>query len=304
MPFVNPFAGVLNGDPMDSSAVNTALDSARDYINSGIVAATDLVADAVESSDVYKPESYGYPTDGTIGVMQQAYKAEAGNGACVMPVMYQAPFVVPWCHTWQGAPERTSILPNLLQPFEVSVVPGMSRRVYIERNSLVNLFASWNYIVLGAMDAVDPLVADTRGTPKALYPQGAAVGSRAGSFVLAYRKSSADDWTIVPSSRRNIYPQEVRIVFEGLTSTDQPRRPLSNFATYGDPPEPPMGVAYGAVSYMSVCHFEAASSVPIIGSGDWYDFTLLYDKGAASPSILQVVLSTRNLLVEVFPNST
>jgi hypothetical protein len=295
MPFVNPFAAVVDGDAMVANDVNNALNDARDYVNTGVTSATDLAADAVNASDVYKPESYGYPVDGTIGTMQQAYKSDAGNGDRVTPVLYQAPFIVPWCHTWQGSTSRTTILPNLLQPYELSVVPGMSRRVYIERNSIVNMFASWSYIVLGEMEPIDPSTADTRGTPTAVYPQGAAVGSRAGSFVLAYRRADGVEWNLLPNTRRNIYPQEDRIVFTGLSSADLPRVPLTNFEAYGDS-------ISSAVSYMPVCHFECADAVQL-STREWYDFTLLYDKGVASPSILQIVIGVRNLLIEAFPNS-
>jgi len=179
----------------------------------------------------------------------------------------------------------------------------MSRRIYVERNSVINLFATWSYIVLGAMDPVDVLQPDTRGTPRALYPQGAGAGSRAGSFVLAYRKSDAVEWELRPSTRRNIYPQEARIDFAGITAADQPRVPLTDFETYGNPAEPAL-TTYAGVSYMPVCHFESADVFGLGGAGDWYDFTLLYDKGVASPSILQIVVGVRNLLIEAFPNST
>ncbi len=306
MPFVNPFVAV-NGDPMVAPDVNNALDAARDYVDSGIVA-PDIVDSAVQTSDVYKAETYGYPVDGTIGQFQQAYKDESGNGNKLTPVFFQFPMIVPWCFSWQNVtiPQRNTILPQLLQAYEKSPVPQMTRRVFVEPESLVQLFANWSYIVLVGMRRVGDVVVypDPPGPrtgfqsePQVRYPD-VDGGSRAGSFVLAYRKVGAVSWTELGVSRRTIYPQEARRVLKPAPAPgfgDSPHRPLSDYERYGE-------VVHSLVSYQSVCHFEACDAVSLNEEG-WYDFTLLYDKGIAPKEVLQIVVGVRNFLIEAFPNA-
>ena len=44
MPYTNPFTAVNDGDPMSATAVNIALESARDYVSDGIDSALDIVS--------------------------------------------------------------------------------------------------------------------------------------------------------------------------------------------------------------------------------------------------------------------
>ena len=180
---------------------------------------------------------------------------------------------------------------------------------------MLQLFASWNAIVLGAMqnaedDAVPPATppatptSNTLAKPVVHYPF-VGSGSRAGSFVMAYKRVDDPDWTLLPVTRRNLYPQELVInldpgtgLIPPLVPNDVPRVPLSDFRSFGS-------TQHRAVTYMSVCHSEAtdAFEMPAGTLPGWYDFCLLYDKGVASPFILQIVVGVRNLLIEVFPNS-
>jgi len=302
MPYVNPFVAV-DGDPMVATDVNVALTSARVYVDGGI-APPDVVDESIQTSDVYKAETYGYPVDGTIGQFQQAYKDEAGNGRKMTPVFFQFPVIVPWCFSWQNVtiPQRNTILPQLLGEYEKSPVPQMTRRVYIEKDSLVQLFASWSYIVLVGMRMVEGQIRQSE--PQVRYPQfDGSGGARAGSFVLAYRSASAVSWTELPVSRRTIYPQEARRTLAGAVpsvpaipgSGDVPHRPLSDFEQYGE-------VVHSMVYSMPVAHFECCDAVGISDAG-WYDFTLLYDKGIAPKEVLQVVVGVRNILIEAFPDA-
>ena len=82
----------------------------------------------------------------------------------------------------------------------------MGRRIYLEANTLVQVFASWHYIVLGEMQQSSGEVVYL-SEPVATYPQ-VATGSRAGSFTLAYKKVGETSWNERPVTRRVIYPQE------------------------------------------------------------------------------------------------
>ena len=308
MPYVNPFTAVVNGDPMDATQVTTALDSARDYVNDGVVAATDIADHSLETSDFYKPETFGFPLTGTIGTTQQLYSAQRGNGERLSPVHFQGPFIIPWCYAWMGmpSPTRVTILPRLLQPTEKMVVPHMARRLYVRNQGFVTqvqLFASWHFIVLGEMEQSVVINENDLSVPVADYP-GEGGGSTFGSFVLAYRKAGDADWSLLEVTRRQIYPQEKQIDYQGSQTWagGTGSQPLNEFDTWSNGA---VGVGLGkAVSYMAVCHFECTDAVGFDSEG-WYDFALLYDKtsaGVNSNAGLQIVMGVRNLLIEIFPN--
>tara|TARA_R100000742_G_C4273384_1_gene92918 strand:- start:61 stop:969 length:909 start_codon:yes stop_codon:yes gene_type:complete len=298
MAFINPFALVANGNSMTPSDVNTALEAAREYVDSGIIV-PDIVNGSIETIDLYKTESYGFPIHGTLGSLQSVFSDSRGNGDRLSPVHVQSPYVVPWCHTWTGmpSPTRITIYPQLLQPYEKSIVPHMGRRVYLEANTLVQLFASWQYIVMSEMEQADPEGASSYlSQPVATYPQ-VATGSRAGSFTLAYKKVGDTSWTERPVTRRVIYPQE-KVIDIVNWKDGAGAQPLSEFESWVDSGSYPDK----AVGYMPVCHFENCDVFSVTQAG-WYDIGLLYDKGVASPKVLQVCLGVRNLLIETFPGS-
>lgn len=305
MPYVNPFTAVVDGDPMDATDVTTALDSARDYVNTGIVAGTDVAENSIETSDIYKPETFGFPLTGTIGTTQQAYSAQKGNGERLTPVQFQGPFVIPWCHTWMGmpSPARVTILPRLLQPQEKMVVPHMARRVHVREQfgTIVQLFASWQFIVMGEM--ANPGDVGGLSFPVAHYPRTSSEGnggSTFGSFILAYRMAGEPDWTLLEVTRRQIYAQEKVIDLTGDQSWPGATgaQPLNEFAPWATGI-----VASQGVSYMSVCHFECTDAIELSEEG-WYDFALLYDKTSTGDNVdaaLHIVVGVRNLLIEIFP---
>lgn len=308
MPYVNPFTTVVNGDPMDAGQVTSALDSARDYVNDGIVSATDIADNSIKTEDFYKPETYGFPLTGTIATTQQIYSSQRGNGSRLSPVHFQGPFVIPWCYSWMGiqSPTRVSILPRLLQPLEKMVVPHMARRVYVRNQGFqtqIQLFASWHYIALGEMEQSVEVNETDLSVPVADYPSESG-GSTFGSFVLAYRKVGAAVWTPLEVTRRQVYPQEKQIDYAGSQAWTGGAgvQPLNEFETWSNGA---IGVGLGkAVSYMPVCHSEATDAFGLDEEG-WYDFALLYDKtstGVNADAALQIVVGVRNLLLEIFPN--
>ena len=148
---------------------------------------------------------------------------------------------------------------------------------------------------------------DDISVPVAGYPGaggGAADDATFGSFVLAYRKAGSPDWSLLEVTRRQIYPQERQIDYQGSQTWagGTGSQPLNEFETWSNGA---IAVGLGkAVSYMAVCHFECTDALGLDSPG-WYDFALLYDKtstGATRNAGLQIVMGVRNLLIEIFPN--
>ena len=90
MAFINPFAFVANGSNMTPSDVNTALEAAREYVDNGIIV-SDIINGSINTPDLYKTESYGFPIHGTIGSLQsRCFTDSRGNGDRLSPVHYQS----------------------------------------------------------------------------------------------------------------------------------------------------------------------------------------------------------------------
>ena len=114
---------------------------------------------------------------------------------------------------------------------------------------------------------------------------------------MAYKKVGETSWNERPVTRRVIYPQE-RVVDIVTWKDGLGAQPLSEFESWADTGTYPDK----AVGYMPVCHFENCDVFNVAQAG-WYDIGLLYDKGVASPKVLQICLGVRNLLIETFPGS-
>jgi hypothetical protein len=196
-----PYVRTTDFNPTDvavAADVQFELDAARAYVRNGIVDA-DVDDGAVQTSRIYKPESYGFPRRTTIGTFNE------GAGRHVGPHDRSAAFGTfltlgadPW-KPWLYMVDRTSIFTDALGQDASVPVPGMMDRKYIEGPCAVEVTAAWSYAAM---------YDDTAGGAP-VYPGtgGFPAGDFAGAFILAYQ--SIDPLTPVVTlgaTRRKIYP--------------------------------------------------------------------------------------------------
>ncbi len=234
------FTKPANGDPMTRALIKTELDRMRNYLNKGIVLA-DIADDSLNETHIYRPETYGFPIEGTQSIFGEMYgrhhaiDEQAGHAVEATSVQNEGVF-------WKERRERESIFTAHLSNAETAIVPGTSVPVVVDSPSDVDVscqFSATNqydasggvfypdiagFFVLVYRDRTTGVALDGAGSrrdmparwaagggslrsPRRTYETGFAVSLSPGLYdiYLEYRRNAASpDITQVVASVRNI----------------------------------------------------------------------------------------------------
>lgn len=187
------FTPFLNGDPMTRAGLDAELVKARDYVNGGIVNG-DIAAEALTELHVYRPETYGFPTQGTKGALGDVYfrneAIEEPGAIRAVPVQDAgAPVAFHTEITWGPRRKRQTIFMDQLGADDAIAVPQAS--VPLDLDEAADVEVKCNYSACNAYDhTVGPL-----------YP------NPSGYFILCYRDRATGTVTEVGQTRRELPAQ-------------------------------------------------------------------------------------------------
>ena len=179
-----PFTAFVDGNVMVSGTVASQCDLAFNWLNGRVVSA-DITSNTLNSEQIQRPESRGFPVDGTLT------QTSMGDG---------------WDVTYDDTPTfdatkrpaRWDIFPKWCNPDGYQVTDLCWRR-YVERGARLRVFAWW-----APWAVKDPAA-------------GGAYPDDAGSFVIRYRRASTKTVTAEESSRRPIHLNNNNIVGLGAS---------------------------------------------------------------------------------------
>ncbi|MCK5711081.1 MAG: hypothetical protein KAI25_00025 [Hyphomicrobiaceae bacterium] len=254
------FTNFNDGDPMTRAAVKTELDRMRNFLNKGFVPA-DIAAEAINETHIYRPETYGFPVDGTQSVFGEMYERHHGNdGPSYVPIadilIFDAAGAVgspPGDPFWKTRQDRESIFMSHLDTDEAAVVPGTGCRISIDATG--DLDVTMGFSATTQYDAKDAAAL--------YYPEAA------GYFVLVYRNVGTGVAVDGLGSRRDEY---ARYVSNGGGGPVLPERHHQ-------------------------CTHETGMFIPDLGPG-LYDIYLEYRRDGADTTLSQIVVSVRNIVIE------
>lgn len=188
MPVV--FTNFIDGDVMTRAAVKTELDKARDYVNTGIVN-PDILAASITDNHVFRPETYGFPIDGTIGTLGDVYgRTSAVDESSSFPRDTSIS-----TQNWSTRRERESIFMNSLGEDAMSMVPESSVTFSVENDADVDI--RYNFSISNIYD-------DTATTPP-FYPD------TAGYIRIASRNKATGVVTEYSFTQRDLYAQFISV---------------------------------------------------------------------------------------------
>ncbi|MCP4307319.1 MAG: hypothetical protein GY788_21105 [bacterium] len=165
------YTNFANDVAMVSADVETEFDRGVDWLNTGIVAG-DIDTIAIAAQHVYRPETLGFPTHRTQGVLEQLHERKHGTSLGMdggNPRFFESPV-------------RTSIFPESLGEGQAAPVDGTQFRLYLRAASEIEINYVWET------------------WPKGDFSDGGAntYPDDAGYFVVAFRP--ADDASTVKST--------------------------------------------------------------------------------------------------------
>lgn len=250
------FLNFVDNTPMTRAAVKLELDRMRDYLNKGIVLG-DIADNAINETHIYRPESYGFPVDGTQSVFGEVYERHIGNDEpSYVPIadLFITDFPDIPQPFWKTRLDRTSIFMSFLGAREAAIVSGTGCRISVDAVSDLS-------VTLG-FSSTTQYDAKAGGAP--FYPE------VVGFFTLVYR---------------NVF---TGVSVDGAGST---RRENARYVSAGANP----GVL--PERHHQSTH-ETGMFVPDLAPGI-YDIYLEYRRGGASSTVDQVVVSSRNIVIEL-----
>ena len=175
----------ISGDAITEALFTAELDRVRTFYNANMVAG-DIAATSIDHTHIYRPETYGFPKNGTECVTQDGYDrpstalhdvvratAQLGSGSLNIARM-------------RG---RRSIFPAVMGDDERVTVPDLVARIYIEASSLVEINAVWS--ATSQYNFAQPPAAG------AIYP------NNAGAFRL-FTKPFGSASVVIPATLRRL----------------------------------------------------------------------------------------------------
>jgi hypothetical protein len=182
---------------MSQPAVATEIAAWRAWQNA--ILAGDVVDSSILSQHLFRPDILGFPEQVYRSPQQAVYWRSKGVTYPWVPATSVSTGVGATLQTREpiaGAPERISIFPPELDGGERFVVSGVAATVYLDRASVVEGTAHWDYWT--EYDGA-------QGTSP-WYPNTVAQSERGGNFALVYRDRAGTADTYVEGTQRPIYP--------------------------------------------------------------------------------------------------